>query len=284
MSEHVEIVKGELCRNCNALLHGPYCSQCGQAAADGHAPTVGHFFHDLTHEILHVDGKIFRTLKALLFEPGRLTSEYWSGRVVAWIRPIRLFLIIAALHAVLSPGLGPVNYRVWMERNAKGDVSVFAQGSLSRARDQRGKAEDRARVTEAEQIEYEHHFHTVYSSIRYFALVGFAFATWLIYRKRVPFFMRHLIGALYFYSMMYLVAGVAGALLLRLAPGRVVGGVAGALVMGTAFLYLLFMLKRLFQERWLPTVLKTCLLGGAFLLIELLLGVASSTVAARFIH
>ncbi|MBV8844783.1 MAG: DUF3667 domain-containing protein [Bryobacterales bacterium] len=44
------------------------------------------FFHDLTHEFPHVDGKIFHTLKALMFAPGLLTADYWSGRIASWVR------------------------------------------------------------------------------------------------------------------------------------------------------------------------------------------------------
>jgi predicted amidophosphoribosyltransferase len=55
-----------LCPNCRARLADRYCSRCGQARHDGDPPTIQHFFHDLTHEILYIDGKIGRTVTALL--------------------------------------------------------------------------------------------------------------------------------------------------------------------------------------------------------------------------
>jgi len=86
---------------------------CWQAPTARHADsrnatasaTIGHFFHDMIHEFAHVDGKIFRTLQALFFQPGRLTEEYWRTRLFVG-QPIRLFLIIVALQALVSSGQG----------------------------------------------------------------------------------------------------------------------------------------------------------------------------------
>lgn len=52
----------------------------------------------LTHEILHVDGKIFRSVWTLLARPGVLTSDYFEGRRVRWISPIRLYLIFSLVY------------------------------------------------------------------------------------------------------------------------------------------------------------------------------------------
>ena len=99
------------CANCGVQLSGAYCARCGQSAHEGRPPTIQYFFHDLTHEILHVDGKIFRSLSALLFRPGLLpTITRWSRRAVG-LGEIRLFLIAAALHLVFAPGIGPLNLR-----------------------------------------------------------------------------------------------------------------------------------------------------------------------------
>lgn len=101
----------EHCANCGTPLQGEFYSNCGQPAFEGHAPTLRYPFHDVTHEFLHVDGKIVRTIKALLLSPGLLTQEYWLGHIASWVRPIRLFLIIAAVHLFTTPGIGPLNFK-----------------------------------------------------------------------------------------------------------------------------------------------------------------------------
>jgi hypothetical protein len=45
--------------------------------------------------MLHVDGRIFRSVWKLLASPGFLTREQFEGRRARWISPIRLYLIFS---------------------------------------------------------------------------------------------------------------------------------------------------------------------------------------------
>ena len=80
------------CANCDTPLVGPYCSQCGQRAADRIVP-----LHEMTQEwvedLFEFDIRIFRTLPTFFFKPGRLTKEYVQGRRVRYVRPLRLYLV-----------------------------------------------------------------------------------------------------------------------------------------------------------------------------------------------
>ena len=98
-------IDASACTNCGAALAGSYCSSCGQKAAPL-APTLGYFVHELTHELLHVDGKIFRSLRLLLTRPGFLTRELFAGRRASYVTPIRLYLIASILSFAMSGLLG----------------------------------------------------------------------------------------------------------------------------------------------------------------------------------
>jgi hypothetical protein len=94
------------CLNCGTALVGPHCHQCGQR---GHVHrTLGAFFHDLVHGVLHFEGKTWRTLPLLAWRPGKLTREYIDGRRASYVSPIALFLFVvfltfAGFHALGSP-------------------------------------------------------------------------------------------------------------------------------------------------------------------------------------
>jgi hypothetical protein len=63
--------------------------------------------HDLSHEVLHVDSKIFRTVWLLLRRPGLLTREYFAGRRARYVPPIRLYLVFSVIYfalAAVAPG------------------------------------------------------------------------------------------------------------------------------------------------------------------------------------
>src|SRR5262249_46773073 len=102
------VVSGGRCGTCDVELTGRFCPQCGGPRPHHDDLALRHLLHDAVHEFTHVDGKIWRTIRALIFEPGRLTKEYWEGRRGLWIRPFRLYLTIYILHLLLLPNVaGP---------------------------------------------------------------------------------------------------------------------------------------------------------------------------------
>ena len=77
--------------------------------------------HDVVHEFLHVDSKIFRTVKLLLLKPGFLTREYFEGRRVRYVSPLRLYLVFsvinfAAAALVDRPPSDPTKTSKWEQR------------------------------------------------------------------------------------------------------------------------------------------------------------------------
>lgn len=84
------------CRNCGALAGGVYCPQCGQETAVA-LPTARTFLKDAAGRYVALDGRLWRTLGALVFRPGWLTREYLLGRRRRYVRPGRLFLVLSLL-------------------------------------------------------------------------------------------------------------------------------------------------------------------------------------------
>src|SRR3546814_4040823 len=75
-------------------LLGEYCYACGQPVTG----MVRHFstiLGDFTDTILNWDARLPRTLWPLLVRPGFLTREYFAGRRVRYVSPVRLFVTLA---------------------------------------------------------------------------------------------------------------------------------------------------------------------------------------------
>ena len=87
----------EFCYNCGIRLAGTFCANCGQKA-QALDPSLAHLLHDLTHELLHFDGKIFKSVWTLVARPGVLTREYFEGRRARWVSPIRLYLVFSVAY------------------------------------------------------------------------------------------------------------------------------------------------------------------------------------------
>jgi hypothetical protein len=119
------VASGGRCATCDVELAGPFCHRCGEPGPHEADLAVRHLLHDAVHDLTHLDGKIWRTIRALLVQPGLLTKEYWEGRRGLWIRPFRLYLSIYILHLLLLPNVaGPLAFRFAAYRDANGKPHI----------------------------------------------------------------------------------------------------------------------------------------------------------------
>lgn len=84
---------GTPCPNCATPLQGAWCYRCGQLAEDFHRSAFK-LATESFKELLDLDGRLWKTLPALLIHPGRLTRSYLDGRRAPQVPPLRLFLIV----------------------------------------------------------------------------------------------------------------------------------------------------------------------------------------------
>jgi hypothetical protein len=116
------------CPNCGRDLEGRFCAGCGQKVTALN-PTAHDFLHDLTHELLHVDGKIFQSVRLLLTRPGFLTSEYFKGRRARYVSPIRLYLIFSVVYfAIAAAAPSSDKYGVQVKTTGNPEEAVRAIG------------------------------------------------------------------------------------------------------------------------------------------------------------
>lgn len=57
---------------------------------------------DLIKETFEIDGRTFRTIRALFLQPGELTAEFLAGRRRVYTPPLRLYLVISVSFFVVA--------------------------------------------------------------------------------------------------------------------------------------------------------------------------------------
>jgi hypothetical protein len=69
-----------------------FCCACGQPTRI-HPPTLWEFVHEWLQHYVALEGKLWKSLWALMARPGFLTLEYLAGRRQRYVQPLRLLLI-----------------------------------------------------------------------------------------------------------------------------------------------------------------------------------------------
>lgn len=94
-----QIEKRELrCLNCHQPLapSDNFCPQCGQVNRPPRQ-SVSDWIREFFASFLSVDSKFIHSLIPLLFQPGKLSEDYVSGKRARYIHPIRLYLAVSIL-------------------------------------------------------------------------------------------------------------------------------------------------------------------------------------------
>ena len=99
------LVESPACRNCGALLQGRFCTNCGQEDRPLD-PSIGEVLGEVAREISTLDGRILRSVRRLFLSPGFLTTEHFEGRRVAWVSPVRLYLIFSVCYFAITSFTG----------------------------------------------------------------------------------------------------------------------------------------------------------------------------------
>jgi len=81
------------CQNCFHVVEKKYCTNCGQENTETRK-TFGHLFTHFVEDFTHYDTAFWKTIKYLLFQPGRLTREFLSGKRKRFVPPVKLYIFI----------------------------------------------------------------------------------------------------------------------------------------------------------------------------------------------
>lgn len=117
------------CPNCLEPLLGAFCYACGQPRK-GFIRHLAGILEDFLDTVFNIDSRTIRTIFPLYFKPGFLSLEYFAGRQVRYVTPLRMYFFFSVL-AFLA-----VSWVTHIEGEAPKAPSVATAQSLRQQRDE----------------------------------------------------------------------------------------------------------------------------------------------------
>jgi hypothetical protein len=128
------------CHNCGVSLVGRFCARCGQEDRPLD-PALADVAGELVHELSSLDSRVLRSVRRLFFSPGFLTTEHFAGRRVAWVSPVRLYLIFSVAYFAITAFTGAtpldIGFRLTDRGGAAAAQTVESNGVSAEAELQR---------------------------------------------------------------------------------------------------------------------------------------------------
>jgi len=264
------------CTNCGAAS-ADFCTRCGERQPGHHDLSVGHFAHEVVHEFVHLDSKLFRTLRDVVTKPGFLTEEYFAGRKSRYIAPLRLFLTLFALQF-----LAFTFYQPAAVYTVKSFERFDNAGALTKLVEKRALQRHLTREEFEERL--DERWHKNYSLLQLMNILGLALVLKVLHPRR--YLAEHLVFAAHYLAFSYIVALVVDWPIYAIAgfhPGPVQKAVT-ALTIGISLVYLFIAQRRFYGNSTASSAIKTALLWlGRWAVMVLLLG-GSLVVAILMAH
>lgn len=97
---HGKLREDTTCQNCGNSVTVRFCTSCGQENTE----TKKSFHYLFTHfleDLIHYDSSFWKAIKYLLFQPEKLTLTYLSGKRLAFMAPVRLFIFINIISFII---------------------------------------------------------------------------------------------------------------------------------------------------------------------------------------
>jgi hypothetical protein len=241
------------CLNCGAEVSGKFCSNCGQENLE----TRENFLHMALHTIgdfFHFDSKFFRSLVPLVTKPGFLTLEYWVGKRTYYIHPLRLFFFITIVMVILANA-----YYKKFEKEIKEESISRTESNANDPRDPATR--ERQEKQALEGINKTFDYASAYLKyISFLLLPVYAFGFSILYYRHKKYYIDHLVYALHLQSFAYIIVSIVITVPLFIAPATREWFMDVVLL--SLAIYTFFSLRRVYQQSWGKTLLKTFLAMG----------------------
>ena len=223
-----------LCKNCDAVLDGPYCPACGQKDVDLERPFL-ELASEIIKETFDVDGRAWRTLKMLFAQPGRLTSEFLAGKRNTYTPPLRLYLFIS--------------------------VSFFVIMAWAASR---GLLLDPAQTLEADAARQASFMSDELPRLMFLLMPVYALILKAFFRQRLYF--DHLIFSVHLHSAAYVILGV------MLPFEGIASKNVPALILQTSLLiyfmaYVVISLRRVYSTTWIGAAARSLAILVAYMIV-----------------
>lgn len=245
------------CRNCGTPLEGRFCSACGQEDRPLDL-SLRDLVADVWETFTNVEGRALQTLGRLVTAPGFLTLEYFEGRRVRWVSPVRLYLIVSVVYFGLTSLTG------W--GNLDFDIDVRADSDLATQEELRNLGYENQSDLDAAAMGAVR----VWIPRAMFVLVPLFAGLVAVARSEAGrAYPQHLVFSLHVHAALFAVFTLA-AVATGLVGGETVDGVVSGISLGFALTYLVLAMRAVYGG----SLRRNVLLGGVVGVTYWLLAVA----------
>jgi hypothetical protein len=221
--------------------------------------SIKHMAHEALHDLMHFDTKLFKTIPPLLFKPGLLAEKTFKGGQGTYVKPFTLFIFLNFVFFIFkSRSLFQYPLDAFMDNAWLKSMALKTQAELHLP-------------LEILKERFNMAMHFEQKEYLVIMVPCFALLLQLLYVLKRRNYAEHLVFSLYFFAYFILFLILMPVVLFSLEWLLNHSGIGAHLrdtekqtiiiIFTLNFVYLLFAVRRVYQENWLLSALKSTLLS-----------------------
>ncbi|MBL7857717.1 MAG: DUF3667 domain-containing protein [Cyclobacteriaceae bacterium] len=119
----------KMCLNCDTVVSGKFCSNCGQSIDTHRFQPMHVFTHDFLKKVFYFDKGLFYSIKELFTRPGHSVREYIEGKRVNHLPYFSLIIIVIIFFKMIED-ITPFHYADLTDQNK--EMLDFVEQTIKR--------------------------------------------------------------------------------------------------------------------------------------------------------
>lgn len=259
------------CPTCGTETAGRFCRNCGEKETDDEDYSLRRFIVDLATAFTLLESKVLRSVWLVTSKPGHLSSEYFRGRRVRYLKPLQLFLFLNVVYYFSITVFNATTFTTPLATQLH--MNNYYPGYASRQVDRKLQRDHIS--YEALETKYNARTSVLSKTLVLLLIPIFALVFYALFFRHRKYFVEHLVVATHFWSFNLILLGVilplvsialirAVTALNRSAAFVTNDGVTSSVLQICFAAYLLVMLRRYYCASWWYSAVTAALIAWSF--------------------
>ena len=193
-----------VCPSCGTEATNHFCGSCGEREVSQSDYSLRHYLKELTVALTLLDSKVIRSLWFLMSKPGFLSSEYFRGCRVRYVKPLQLFVFLNVVYYFSLTLFVATTFTTPLatQLHQNNYYSAHASRQVSQ------KIQKEQTSYEALEAKYNQKTSVLSRTLIFLLIPIFALLFYLLFFKKKKYFVEHVVVATHFWSFNLILLGV----------------------------------------------------------------------------